>query len=66
MTVQLTAEALDLLLGGLIADTPDLKADPTPATHRWVAQVLALIEAGRLAALPAKCSPREIRTWRRP
>ncbi len=49
MTDQLTAEALYLRLGGLIADTPDLNADPTGATYRWVAQVLALIEAGKLA-----------------
>lgn len=49
MTDLLTAEALYLRLGGLIADTPDLNADPTGATYRWVAQVLALIEAGKLA-----------------
>ena len=48
MTDPLTAEAVYLRLGSLIADTPDLKADPTPETHRWVAQVLALIEAGDL------------------
>jgi len=49
MTDPLTSEAIYLRLGSLIADTPDLKADPTPETHRWVAQVLALIEAGDLA-----------------
>ena len=49
MTELLRAEALYLRLGGLIADTPDLKAEPTPATHRWIAQVLMLIEAGKLA-----------------
>lgn len=48
MTDQLTAEALYLRLGGLIADTPDFTTDPTPETYRWVAQVLALIEAGKL------------------
>lgn len=48
MTHPLTTEATYLRLGSLIADTPDLKADPTPETHRWVAQVLALIEAGKL------------------
>jgi hypothetical protein len=48
MTDPLTVEAVYLRLGSLIADTPDLKADPTPETHRWVAQVLALIEAGDL------------------
>ncbi|SHG09153.1 hypothetical protein SAMN05443248_0250 [Bradyrhizobium erythrophlei] len=48
MTDPLTAEAIYLRVGSLIADAPDLKADPTPETHRWVAQVLALIEAGEL------------------
>ena len=48
MTDPLTTEAIYLRLGGLIADTPDFKAAPTPETHRWVAQVLALIEAGKL------------------
>ncbi len=48
MTDQLSAEAIYLRLGGLIAETPDLKADPTPATHRWVAQVSALIYEGNL------------------
>jgi len=49
MTDQLTPEAIYLRLGSLIADTPDRKADPTPATFRWAAaQVLALIEAGKL------------------
>ena len=48
MTDPLTAEAIYLRVGSLIADAPDLKADPTPETHRWVAQVLALIEASKL------------------
>jgi hypothetical protein len=48
VTDPLTPEQLYLRLGALIADTPDFKGDPTPETHRWVAQVLALIEAGKL------------------
>jgi hypothetical protein len=48
MTEPLTAETIYLRLGSLIAETPDLK-EATPETHRWVAQVLALIEAGKLA-----------------
>jgi hypothetical protein len=48
MTDPLTPEAIYLRLGSLIAETPDLKADATPETYRWIAQVLALIEAGKL------------------
>jgi hypothetical protein len=48
MTEPLTAEAIYLRLGSLIADAPDLKADPTPDTRRWVARVFTLIEAGKL------------------
>jgi hypothetical protein len=48
MTDPLMAEAIYLRLGSLIADAPDLKADPTPDTRRWVARVLTLIEAGNL------------------
>jgi hypothetical protein len=48
MTDPLTTEAIYLRLGNLIADTPDLKADPTPETRRWVARVFAMIEAGKL------------------
>lgn len=48
MTDQLSAEAVYLRLGGLIAETPDLKADPTPEARHWVARVLALIEMGKL------------------
>jgi hypothetical protein len=48
MTDPLTTEAIYLRLGSLIADMPDIKVDPTPETHRWVAQVLALIEASKL------------------
>jgi hypothetical protein len=48
MTDPLTPEAVYLRLGSLIADTPDFKADPTPETFCWVAQVFALIEAGKL------------------
>jgi hypothetical protein len=48
MTTALSPEQLYLRLGSLIADTPDFKAEPTPETHRWVAQVFALIEAGKL------------------
>jgi hypothetical protein len=49
MTDQLTGEAIYLRLGALIADTPNLTAAPTPETYRWIAQVVALIEAGDLA-----------------
>jgi hypothetical protein len=48
MTDSLTPEAIYLRLGNLIAETPDLKADPTPDTRRWVARVLTMIEAGNL------------------
>jgi hypothetical protein len=48
MTDPLTTEAIYLRLGSLIADMPDLRAEPTPETHRWVARVLTLIEAGNL------------------
>jgi hypothetical protein len=48
MTEPLTAEAIYLRLGALIADTPDLKADPTPETRSWIARVLTMIEAGNL------------------
>lgn len=49
MTDPLTTEAIYLRLGSLIADIPDLKSDdPTPDTHRWIAQVLALIEVSNL------------------
>jgi hypothetical protein len=48
MTAPLTAEAIYLRLGSLIADAPDLKADPTPETRRWIARVFAMIEAGKL------------------
>lgn len=48
MTDPLTTEAIYLRLGNLIADTPNLKADPTPETRSWIARVLAVIEAGNL------------------
>jgi hypothetical protein len=48
MADPLTPEAIYLRLGALIADTPDFNADPAPETFRWVAQVFALIEAGKL------------------
>ncbi len=48
MADQLTSEAVYMRLGGLIAETPDLKAEPTTGTHRWTAQVLALMEAANL------------------
>ncbi len=48
MTDPLTAEAIYLRLGSLIANTPDFKVDATPEIHRWTAQVLALIEEGKL------------------
>lgn len=48
MTDPLTAEAIYLRLGSLIADAPDLKADPTPDTRRWVARVFAVIEGSNL------------------
>jgi hypothetical protein len=51
MTDPLTTEAIYLRLGSLIADAPDFKVDVTPETHRWVAQVLALIEAGKLVEM---------------
>ncbi|MBR0879476.1 hypothetical protein ABIF65_006804 [Bradyrhizobium japonicum] len=43
MTDPLTAEAIYLRLGSLIADAPDLKADPTPDTRRWLARVFTMI-----------------------
>jgi hypothetical protein len=49
VTDQLSAEAVYLRLGSLIAEPPNFYAlTPTPETHRWIAQVLALIEAGNL------------------
>jgi hypothetical protein len=48
MTDPLTAEAIYLRLGSLIADAPNLKADPTPETRSWIARVFAVIEAGNL------------------
>lgn len=47
MTDPLTPEAIYLRLGALIADTPDFDADPNLA-FRWIGQVFALIEAGKL------------------
>lgn len=49
MTNQLTPEAIYLRLGSLIAEAPDAKAGATPDTYRWIARVLAVIEAGKLA-----------------
>jgi hypothetical protein len=69
MTEQLTAEALYLRLGGLIAEPPNFYAvTPKPETHRWIAQVLALIEAGNLLDIASLATLRvasQPYAWRR-